>query len=175
MNRSVTTMGRIILMAMMCVAVLTLASCGKPGSVAEVAVSDIGVYDIIERMGDPEAAIAHYVTVLDLSWLQEPYPIPVCRTGMVSADRDLVVEELPILRAKYGAIAGDWESGAIAYVAARNEVTCLILRGVTDVVGAQGDDVYDNFDLFVERSDRMMGLLIDSLPAWLANAERLLG
>lgn len=124
-------------------------------------------------MGDPEEAIAHYATRLDLSWLREPYPMPVCRAGMVSADRDLLVEELPVLRSRHGAIAGDWESGVIAYVVARNQVPCLILRGVTDVVGAQGDDTYGNFDLFVERSARIMESLIDSLPAWLASAGQL--
>ena len=158
---------------------VNLGTCGgidgaiEPGTV--ILVESTVVYDIVEQMGDPEEAIAHYATTLDLSWLREPYPIPVCRTGMVSADRDLVVEELPLLQARHGAIAGDWESGAIAYVAQRNQAPCLILRGVTDVVGAQGDDTYGNFYLFVERSAWIMGLLIDSLPAWLSNARQLYG
>lgn len=131
------------------------------------------VYDIVEQMCDPEEAITHYATDIDLSWLSEPYPIPVYRTKIVSADRDLMIEELPFLQAKYGAVAGDWESGAIAYVANRNHVPCLILRGVTDVVGVDGDDTYGNLDLFVERSAQMMELLLDNLPAWLSNADSL--
>ena len=65
------------------------------------------VYDIIEQMGDPEAALRHYTTDLDLSWLAEPYPMPVWRDLLVSGDRDLVVEEVPMLRAHFGAVAGD--------------------------------------------------------------------
>jgi adenosylhomocysteine nucleosidase len=93
--------------------------------------------------------------------------MPVCRALLLSADRDLIIEEIPRLKAKYAAIAGDWESGAIAYVAAHNQVRCLILRGVTDVVGSAGDDTYGNFDVFVERSAAMMGKLLAALPGWL--------
>jgi adenosylhomocysteine nucleosidase len=129
------------------------------------------VYDIIEQMGDPTVAIAHYTTDLDLSWLKEPLPILVCRELLVSADRDLLVAEIPQLKAKYGARAGDWESGAIAYVAARNHIRCLILRAVTDIVGRHGDDTYQNFDLFVERTAQVMENLIASLPAWISTAD----
>jgi adenosylhomocysteine nucleosidase len=129
------------------------------------------VYDIIEQMGDPAVAIAHYTTPLDLSWLKDPLPIPVCRELLVSADRDLLVEEIPQLIATYGARAGDWESGAIAYVAARNHVRCLILRAVTDVVGSHGDDTYQNFDLFVARTAQVMENLITSLALWLSTVD----
>jgi adenosylhomocysteine nucleosidase len=91
------------------------------------------VYDIVEQMDDAEGAIAHYTTTLDLSWLAQPYPHPVRRGLLVSADRDLLVEDLPLLRQRYGAVAGDWESGAIAYVAARNQTPCLILLGALPV------------------------------------------
>jgi nucleoside phosphorylase len=50
----------------------------------------------------------------------------------VSADRDLIIGEVERLKTEYGAIAGDWESGAIAWVAARNRTRCLILRAVSD-------------------------------------------
>lgn len=127
------------------------------------------VYDIIEQMGDPEAALRHYATNLDLSWLVEPFPMPVQRDLLVSGDRDLVVEEVPMLRARFGAAAGDWESGAIAYVAARNGVRCLILRGVTDLVGADGGEAYDGSVTFFRTQARIvMTRLLDALPAWLA-------
>ena len=67
---------------------------------------------------------------------------------------------------RYDAVAGDWESGAIAYVAARNGVRCLILRGVTDLVGPDGGEVA----FFHERAPVVMGRLLDQLPAWLALA-----
>jgi adenosylhomocysteine nucleosidase len=131
------------------------------------------VYDIIEQMGDANAAIAHYTTALDLSWLGEPYPHPVQRALLVSADRDLLMEAIPRLRAQYQAIAGDWESGAIAYVAARNHVRCLILRGVTDLVGADGGEAYDGrMRVFIQRTRAIMQRLVWELPAWLEHAER---
>ncbi len=118
------------------------------------------VYDIIEQMGDADEA-----------WLGEPLPQPVQRALLVSADRDLVVAELPSLRARFGAIAGDWESGAIAYVATRNQTRCLILRGVTDLVGEDGGEAYDGtMTLFRERTREVMTRLLEALPGWLACA-----
>lgn len=72
------------------------------------------VYDIIEQMGDQREAISTYTTELDLSFLKKPYPQVVRKTMLISGDRDLVPSEIPELRRKYGTIAGDWESGAIA-------------------------------------------------------------
>jgi len=126
------------------------------------------VYDIIEQMGDFNEHIAHYATDIDLSWLTEPYPQKVVRTLLVSGDRDLVVEEIPQLQEKYCAVAGDWESGAIAWVAARNNVRCLILRGVTDLVGGDRGEAYDgNFDIFEEGARVVMAKLLKALPDWL--------
>jgi adenosylhomocysteine nucleosidase len=92
------------------------------------------VYDITEQMGDAQAAIEHYTTAIDLSWLRQPFPLAVRRSLLVSGDRDLLVEDVPRLAAQYGAAAGDWESGAIAWTARRNNTPLLILRGVTDLV-----------------------------------------
>ena len=129
------------------------------------------VYDIIELMGDFDEHIAHYTTEIDLSWLREPYPQPVRRTLLVSGDRDLMVDEVPHLRQRYGAVAGDWESGAIAWVAQRNKARCLILRGVTDLVGSEGGEAYDgNMQVFVQGTQRVLRGLIEALPAWITNA-----
>lgn len=127
------------------------------------------VYDIIEQMGDVEEHLAHYTTRLDLSWLAEPYPHPVQRSLLVSADRDLLVEEIPRLKRDFGAIAGDWESGAIAWVAARNFTRCLILRGVTDLVGAAGGEAYQGqIHVFVKATAEILQRLLQALPDWLA-------
>lgn len=129
------------------------------------------VYDIVEQMGDPAEAIAFYTTTLDLSWLSEPLPMPVRRSLLVSADRDLIASEIPRLKAEFGAIAGDWESGAIAFVAKRNGVPCLILRGVTDLVSEQSGEAYGNFGLFAERAEAMMRRLVEGLPRWIARTQ----
>jgi adenosylhomocysteine nucleosidase len=129
------------------------------------------VYDIIEQMVDPQEAIAHYTTEIDLAWLGEDYPQAVRRTLLVSGDRDLMMEDIPCLAAEYGAVAGDWESGAIAWVAARNNTRCLILRGVTDLVGSSGGEAYDgNVQVFVEGAAKILRQLVDALPGWMARA-----
>jgi adenosylhomocysteine nucleosidase len=128
------------------------------------------VYDIIERMGDPDSHIAFYSTNLDLSWLENT-PSPVIRTTLVSADQDLAPENISLLSLKYSAVAGDWESGAIAYVAQKNRVPLLILRYVTDLVSSTGDDVYGDLDLFATRSSFAMKELVAQLPAWLETFE----
>lgn len=67
-------------------------------------------------------------------------------------------------------MAGDWESGAIAWVAARNGVRCLILRGVTDLVSEEGGEAYGNPALFTAAAREVMRELFDSLPQWLEAA-----
>ena len=127
------------------------------------------VYDIIEQMTGGQAAIDHYATEIDLSWLGENYPHEVRRMLLVSADRDLVVEEIAHLKTTFGAVAGDWESGAIAFVAQRNNTRCLILRGVSDLVGEQqGGEAYGNVQVFVEGTTSVLSHLIAALPAWIA-------
>ncbi len=79
----------------------------------------------------------------------------------------VAMADLPHLRPRYGAVAGDWESGAIAYVAARNHVRCLILRGVPDLVGAGGGEAYGNIEVFHERTQAIMHGLLGTLPAGL--------
>ncbi len=126
------------------------------------------VYDIVELMDDYSAALEKYMTDIDLNWLSGKYPHPVVEGVLVSADRDLLAEDIPTLREVFEATAGDWESGAIAYVAARNKVRCLILRGVSDLVSAEGGEAYDNVAFFTEQAQNIMTELLGFLPAWIA-------
>ena len=125
------------------------------------------VYDIIEKMSDPRLAIARFTTDLDLSWLEGDLPLPVRRGLLVSADRDLLMEDITRLKTEYGAVAGDWESGAIAWVAARNHTPCLILRGVSDLVSEESGEAYGDYGLFAQRTGEIMPRLVASLPGWL--------
>jgi adenosylhomocysteine nucleosidase len=129
------------------------------------------VYDIFEQMSDPQEAIEAYSTELDLTWLKELPPHPVQRGLLVSADRDIVKDDIPMLVEKYGAVAADWESGAIAWVAKRNGVKCLILRGVSDLVSSDGGEAYGNIDLFHANTQGIMRILIKQLPDWLEQAQ----
>jgi adenosylhomocysteine nucleosidase len=131
------------------------------------------VYDIIEQMTDPAEALDHYTTTLDLSWVPNPPPQPVRQTLIVSGDRDLIVEEVPGLHSRFGAVAGDWESGSIAWVAARHGVRCLILRGVTDLVGQGGGDAYDGTGYyFSESASKILTRLVEHLPQWITAAKQ---
>ncbi|RIK18013.1 MAG: hypothetical protein DCC51_11570, partial [Anaerolineae bacterium] len=77
---------------------INLGTCGGfRGDVAagEVLLVDFTlVYDILEQMGDPDEALAHYATEIDLSWLREPLPLPTRREMLISADRDIVAAEV---------------------------------------------------------------------------------
>jgi adenosylhomocysteine nucleosidase len=132
------------------------------------------VYDIVELMGDLDI-VPYYATSLDLSWLAEPYPYPVRRGMIASADSDLLPSKIPSLKSR-GAIAADWESAALAWVAQRNgafgATRLLILRGVSDIVSEEGGEAYNNIEMFNERAKGIMQQLIEQLPEWL-NAVKL--
>jgi adenosylhomocysteine nucleosidase len=123
------------------------------------------VYDIVELMGDLDI-VSYYGSSLDLSWLAEPYPFPVRRGMIASADSDLPPARIPFLQS-LGAVAADWESAALAWVATRNNARLLILRGVSDMVSAEGSEAYDNIELFNERARGIMEQLVEQLPEWL--------
>lgn len=124
------------------------------------------IYDIIEQMGDGEQAILDRSVEMDLSWLKSRIPENILVITLLSADRDILPADIPMLIDKYGAVAADWESGAIAWVAHRNKTKCLILRGVTDLVGENGGEVYGDYQSFVEKTNDVMRELIDLIGWW---------
>jgi adenosylhomocysteine nucleosidase len=154
--------------------VVNLGTCGGfEGQVDQgeiILVDQTYVYDIVELMGDLDI-VSYYASSLDLSWLAEPYPYPVRRGMIASADSDLPPGKIPSLK-EQGAIAADWESAALAWVAQRNNSRLLILRGVSDIVSEEGGEAYDNIEIFNERARGIMQQLIEQLPEWL-NAVKL--
>ena len=124
------------------------------------------IYDIYERMSDPDEAIDFYSTNLDYSFLCEPLPQPIVRSLLISADQDIDPDLVFKLESEYGAIAADWESGAIAWTASRNDVKCLILRGVSDLVDSMGGEIYES-DQFHTRASEVMEPLLRALPNWI--------
>jgi adenosylhomocysteine nucleosidase len=109
-------------------------------------------------------------TAIDLRWLSASLPSPVRRGTLVSADSDLAAADIPRLQKLYGAVAADWESGAIARVAARNRTRVLILRGVTDLVGAGGSEAYGRPEVFARATEIVMKKLFAGLSPWLEMA-----
>jgi adenosylhomocysteine nucleosidase len=154
--------------------IVNVGTCGgfdgvvKQGDV--ILVDQTCVYDIVELMGDLDIE-TYYASSLDLGWLSEPHPHPVRRGMIASADSDLPPGKILFLKSK-GAIAADWESAALAWVARKNNARLLILRAVSDIVSEQGGEVYDNIEIFNERAKAIMKQLIRQLPDWL-NAMRL--
>jgi adenosylhomocysteine nucleosidase len=144
--------------------IVNLGTCG--GFVGGVEQGEI----ILVLMGDLDI-VSYYASSLDLSWLEEPYPYPVRRGMIASADSDLPPARIPFLKAQ-GAIAADWESAALAWVAQRNNAHLLILRGVSDMVSEEGGEAYNNIEMFNERARGVMQQLIEQLPDWL-NAVKL--
>ncbi|NPV56183.1 MAG: 5'-methylthioadenosine/S-adenosylhomocysteine nucleosidase [Anaerolineae bacterium] len=155
--------------------VINLGTCGGfAGEIERGAVilaEETLIYDIIEQMGDPDQALDYYRTHLDLAWLSAPpYPLPVRRGRLISADRDILSHDIPTLKQRFQAVAADWESGAIAWVAHRNGTPCLILRGVSDLVAESGGEAYGDLAVFHAGTQQVMQALLESLPNWLACA-----
>lgn len=129
------------------------------------------VYDIFERMGDAESAIDFYSTTIDLSWAAFSLPQNVQRGVLLSADRDIIPHDVDGLISRFGAVAADWESGAIAWVSEKNHVRCIILRGVTDLVSQFSGEAYNNMELFIQRTEEIMPVLIGQLDYWITASE----
>jgi adenosylhomocysteine nucleosidase len=156
--------------------VINLGTCGGIRGAAQkgeiILAESTLVYDIVEQMGDPEEALHFYTTSIDLSWMGPPEPIPVRKVRMLSADRDILPAEIPMLEQRFQAVSADWESGAIAWVTSHNHLPCLILRGISDVVGNTGGEAYGALEVFHLGTDQVMKVLLDSLPGWVEMWDR---
>jgi adenosylhomocysteine nucleosidase len=124
------------------------------------------IYDIIEGMSSYQAAIEHYSVHANLDWLGNNLPFPVKRLKLYSADRDIRPVDVAGILGEFGAAVADWESGAFAWVCARNHKDWLVLRTVTDLVSAQHGEALGNADLWKGRTVQAMQVLLNHLP-WL--------
>jgi adenosylhomocysteine nucleosidase len=124
------------------------------------------IYDIIEGMSSYQAAIEHYAVQANLDWLGNSLPFQAKRVKMFSADRDIRPVDVSGILRGFGAAVADWESGAFAWVCARNHKDWLVMRTVTDLVSDQFAEALDNADLWKQRTAKVMGTLLNTLP-WL--------
>lgn len=149
--------------------VVNLGTCGGFEGVVQrgdvILVERTIVYDIVELMGDLNIS-EYYASSLDLDWLPGPLPYPALRALIASADSDLLPGKISLLKS-LGAVAADWESAALAWVAKKNNARLLILRAVSDLVNEREGEAYDNIELFNERARAIMKQLIGQLPGWL--------
>jgi adenosylhomocysteine nucleosidase len=152
--------------------IFNLGTCGGIAGAIErfdvVLANRTVVYDIVEMMGDSAEAIREYTTEIDLSWLGPKLPSEARPAVLVSADRDLSPADIPKLQRLYGAVAADWESGAIARVATRNGKRVVILRGVSDLVSAAaaGGEAYGKPEVFESGTGVVMKKLFSVLESW---------
>jgi len=153
--------------------IVNLGTCGGFEGVSKrgdlILVERTIVYDILELMDEADIS-PYYASTLDLSWLTQPQHFLARRGLMASADSDLLPEKIPTLRSK-GAIAADWESAALAWVATKNDTRLLILRMVSDLVSETEGEAYGDIGLFKERSREIMKQLFEQLPGWLDSVE----
>ena len=150
--------------------IINLGTCGGFTGSAEVGdiilPNETLIYDVYERMSDADAAVNHYSTQLDLGFLCLPFPRDVRITRLISADQDIDPDLVFKLKQEYGAVAADWESGAIAWVAQRNHTDCLILRVVSDLVDSMGGELYAQGS-FSDRTREVFMPLLQALPNWI--------
>jgi len=128
--------------------------------------SETVIYDIIEGMSDYHKAIDRYRCLAHLDWLGDDLPIKVRKARLLSADRDIRPQDVQMLIDDFDGIAGDWESGAFAWVADKNKVDWLILRGVTDLISLVEGEALGNVSLWQQRTGPVMEKLYANLP-WL--------
>ena len=149
--------------------VINLGTCGGLAGVTEqddlILVERTSMYDIVELMETSDVT-EYYASTLDLSWLALPEPYPTRRGLIASADGDLLPEKIPFLKS-LGALAADWESAPLAWVAQKNKARLLILRVVSDVVSEVGGEVYGDYESYKERTTGIMRRLVEQLPGWL--------
>ena len=125
------------------------------------------IYDIIEQMSDQDQAIERYTVSMDWSILPEELPQNVTLAPILSADRDILLGDIPGLIQKYHASVADWESGAISWIAQKNQIPCLILRAVSDLVDINNGEAYDDYAFFENQCQHIMANFALHLPQWL--------
>jgi adenosylhomocysteine nucleosidase len=143
--------------------VINIGTCGGLDSALKVGDLILAertvIYDICERSGGQEEMIERFTTDLP-----DCTAMPACvkRGTLVTGDQDADPARIQCLRLQYGAIAADWESGAVAYVACKcNGIQCRILRVVSDMV-TSGD--IGNNQVFAERIEQYLPVLLEKLP-----------
>lgn len=156
--------------------IINIGTCGGLAGLSKVGevllATETRIYDIVERMDDPLAALAHYSTRNDIEWITRPLPEGTRKARIVSADQDIDYTAFDLLTKTHQADAADWETGAFAWVAARNQVPWLALRGVSDLVTPQGSETDNGVDLWRSRLDQLIRKILADLPFYFSEFNR---
>ena len=148
--------------------IINIGTCGGFSGMSQVGeillITETVIYDIVERMGDPVAALNKYRTANDTSWITNALPEGTRRARIASADQDIDYTAFDLLTKTYQADAADWETGAFAWVAARNRTPWLALRAVSDLVSPERSETDNGVDLWRSRLDQLMRNVLADLP-----------
>lgn len=151
--------------------IINLGTCGGFEGFSTIGetliVNEVVVYDIFERMDDPIAALKHYQSSNGYSWIKSPLPPNTRFARLASADQDVDFSAFDRLTKTHQAVAADWETGAFAWVAARNQTPWLALRSVSDLITRHASETDGEVDLWRSRLERLMGNLLADLPFYL--------
>src|SRR5215471_19670910 len=121
-------------------------------------------------MGNADEALSAYTVDLDTRLVPATVRARVREDLLVSADQDIAPTDVASLKSRFHAVAADWESGAIAYVASRNHTPVIILKGVSDVVSTAGSETYGSIETFEASTRQIMASLLSMLPEILQTA-----
>lgn len=148
--------------------IVNVGTCGAIGRDIKVGdyivASRTVIYDICERSGGQAEMIERFTTALP--HIEPVVPLTVRRGTLVTGDQDADPDQIASLIRLYDALAVDWESGAVAYVAVkRNQTDCLILRVVSDLV--HNGEIGDADGLFERRVSELLPGLLETLPLWI--------
>lgn len=150
--------------------VLVLGTCG--GVAPNLCVLDVVCasravqWDAVDRMNlMPGPFLEETAVAADLSWFNLDGLGELVHLGTVaSGDQDAVFENAERLR-KHDVLAADWESAAIGLVCTLNRVRWAVLRGVTDIPHAAGeDDARRQGRDYHSNTPAVMGKLLGLLP-----------
>ena len=155
---------------------INIGTCGGFSGASKVGetllVTETLIYDIVERMDNPTEALAHYSTRNDISWIVHPLPKGTRPARVISADQDIDCAAFDLLTKTFFADAADWETGSFAWVASRNRVPWLALRGVSDLVTPQASETDNKVDLWRSRLDQLMRSILTDLPFYFEEFRR---
>ena len=104
------------------------------------------VYDI--HSSDAETSrtqVEAHTTHLPDGWDISHLPFPVTKGTLATGDGDPDLNSLEEFQKVYGALAVDWESGAVAKVCGLNRIPCLILKGVSDLLRSKATGISEGY------------------------------
>lgn len=129
-------------------------------------------FDCYDRLSpNPTEVLELMSTQINYDWLKwNPYREDFHKGLIATADQDLTAENLVYLH-EIGALATDWESGAITKISELNLIPAMVLRAVVDVP-LKLENPEDHYRSFQINTPIMIEKLLSVLPDILRAIDR---